>query len=544
MSIFRALANLYSLKFARSIVVALRAHDSSLLAYLKWFWNSKTYRVAGELRELDKPLVVLLVATMVAQIAGGVALLIDWARFGVVGEWAFGLALLVSYPLVIVHVLVLGLFVRRTVYYVFHPKKLGKVLIATILEGQVTQLRRRHHFVVIAVAGSIGKTSTKLAIAGLLGQNLRVQYQSGNYNDRITVPLIFFGQTEPSLFNLLAWMRLLGENAAATEHPYPYDVVVVELGTDGPGQMKHFAYIKPDITVLTAVTPEHMEYFGTLDAVAEEELTVFDYSAQVLVNGDDTPGKYLVGRSFAEYSLTTNVAHNYYARTAEHSLKGQVLNLEFPSGKIEASTQLIGTQGAKIALAAAATADMLGHGRVVIKQSLASLESFAGRMRVLPGFNGSTIIDDTYNASPAPVERGLDVLYAAKATQRITILGNMNELGDYSKEAHREVGAYCNPRKLDMVVAIGKDARRWLAPAAREAGCQVHSFMSPYDAGEFVRKHLKPGTVVLAEGSQNGVFAEEAIKPLLAHPADRTKLVRQSKWWLRKKAKQFKNATL
>ncbi len=537
--LFRALYNLYTFRFARNSVVALRGHNNSLVAFLKWFWNSKTYRVAGELRELDKPLVVLLMATMFAQVVSGVALLIDWARFGTVGEWAFGLAILVSYPLVMVHVLVLGLFVRRTVYYALHPKKLGKAIVASMLERQVKRLRRRHHFVVVAVAGSIGKTSTKLAIAGLLGQNLRVQYQAGNYNDRLTVPLIFFGQTEPSLFNVFAWMRLFGENAAAIEHPYPYDVVVVELGTDGPGQMKQFGYIKPDITVLTAITPEHMEYFGTLDAVAEEELSVFEYSERVLVNGDDTPGKYLVGRTFAEYSLETNVAHNYYAHTSGHSLKGQVLNLEFPSGKIEASTQLIGDQGAKIALAAAATADMLGHSRLVIKQSLADLQAFAGRMCVLPGFNKSTIIDDTYNASPAPVERGLDVLYGAKATQRIAILGSMNELGDYSQEAHREVGAYCNPRKLDMVVTIGKDARRWLAPAAREAGCQVHSFTSPYDAGDFVRKHLQPGAVVLAEGSQNGVFAEEAVKLLLAHPADHAKLVRQSKAWLRIKTKQF-----
>ena len=541
---FQAFINLYSLKLPRTIVVALRKHDSSLRSYLKWFWNSRTYRVAGQLREFDKPLVVLLGATMVAQITAGIALLIDWARFGVTGEWAVGLALLTSYPLVIVHLLVVGLFVRRAIYYLLHPKKLGKVVVATVLEWQVRRLRRRHHFMVVAVAGAIGKTSTKLAIAGLLGQNLRVQYQAGNYNDRLTVPLIFFGQKEPSLFNIPAWMRLFGENAATVEQPYPYDVVVVELGTDGPGQMKHFAYLKPDVTVLTAITPEHMEYFGTLDAVAEEELTVFDYSERVLVNGDDIPGKYLSGRRFAEYSLETNVAHNYYARSSEQSLRGQVLNLEFPSGKIEAQTTLIGDQGAKIALAAAATADMLGHSRLIIKQSLMSLEPFPGRMCVLPGMQASTLIDDTYNASPAPVERALDVLYSVKAPQRIAILGSMNELGDYSKAAHREVGAYCNPRKLDMVVTIGADAHRWLAPAAKEVGCQVHSFISPYDAGDFVRKQLKSGAVVLAEGSQNGVFAEEAVKLLLAHPADHTKLVRQSNWWLRKKAKQFKNGTL
>jgi UDP-N-acetylmuramoyl-tripeptide--D-alanyl-D-alanine ligase len=544
MRLFRALINLYSLKFSRTIVVALRQHDSSLLAYLHWFWNSKTFRVAGSLRSLDKPLVVLLAAATVAQIASGVALIIDWVRFGTVGGWAFGLALLVSYPLVIAHLLPVGMLCRRTMYHIFHPKKLGKAVVALMLESQVRRLRHRHHFVVVAVAGSVGKTSTKLAIAELLGQNLRVRYQPGNYNDRVTVPLVFFNQNPPALLNIFAWMRLFGENTASIEHSYPFDIVVVELGTNAPGQMKQFAYLNPDVTVLTAITPEHMEYFGTLDAVAQEELRVFDYSKQVLVNGDDIAGKYLVGRTFQEYSLTTNVAHNYFAKTSNHSLQGQTLNLEFPSGKIEAKTSFIGEQGAKVALAAAAMADMLGHSALVIKQSLTSIQASAGRMRVLQGIKDSTIIDDTYNASPEPVERGLDVLYATKAKQRIAILGSMNELGEYSREAHREVGAYCDPNKLDMVVTIGADAKRWLAPMAQEAGCQVHSFISPYEAGDFVRKHVKSGAVILAEGSQNGVFAEEAVKKLLAHPSDSDKLVRQSKQWRYKKAKQFSGATL
>lgn len=537
----RGIGNLYSLRFARTMVVALRQHDNSLRAYLRWLWTSKSYRAAGTLRELDKPLVILLATTMVALIASGIATLINWARYDVAGGLAFGIALVVSYPLVVAHLFALAVAIKRGVHYALRPKKLGKLVVAHVLSRQVRRLRRKHHFTVVAVAGSIGKTSTKLAIAELLGQNLRVRYQDGNYNDPVTVPLVFFGLTEPSIYNVFAWMRLFGEITAMVEHPYPYDVVVVELGTDGPGQMAQFAYIKPDLTVLTAVTPEHMAFFGTLDAVAEEELQVFRYSKQVLVNADNVPGKYMIGRNFAEYSTLTNVAHNYYAVVQRASLQGQELRLEFPGGNIEATTNFVGDQGAKIVLAAAAVADLLGMDKRIIKQSIAALQPPAGRMRVLPGLRGSTIIDDSYNASPEPVLRGLDVLAAADATQRVAILGSMNELGDYSREAHELVGNYCDPNKLDLVVTIGTMARRWLAPAARAAGCQVHTFLSPYDAGEFVRKQLHEGTVILVEGSQNGVFAEEAVKPLLAHPIDTEKLVRQSPYWLRTKEKQFKS---
>jgi UDP-N-acetylmuramoyl-tripeptide--D-alanyl-D-alanine ligase len=83
-----------------------------------------------------------------------------------------------------------------------------------------------------------------------------------------------------------------------------------------------------------------------------------------------------------------------------------------------------------------------------------------------------------------------------------------------------------------------------LASAAKARGCQVKSFLSPYAAGEFVKELIKSKAIVLAEGSQNGVFAEESLKVLLANPADKDKLVRQSDYWLNIKRKQFTDSTI
>jgi UDP-N-acetylmuramoyl-tripeptide--D-alanyl-D-alanine ligase len=354
----------------------------------------------------------------------------------------------------------------------------------------------------------------------------------------VTVPLVFFGQREPSLFNVLAWLNVFGANNAQIAFPFPYDVVVVELGTDAPGQMEQFAYLKPDLTVVTAVTAEHMEFFHTLDAVAEEELAVFEYSKRVLVNADDIAGSYLAGRDFTEYSVTSKQA-DYYASRKPTGLKGQKLTIRTSKESAEAEVVYLGVQGAKFVLAATATAHMLGVKLPTIAKGLSELRPFAGRMQVLPGIKGTTLIDDTYNASPVAVTAALDTLYAARTSQRIAVLGSMNELGDYSQEAHEEVGDYCDPKKLAVVITIGAMAKKWLAPAARAQGCEVRSFMSPYEAGDFLRGKITKGAVVLAKGSQNGVFAEEAIKPLLAHPEDAEKLVRQSKYWLARKAKQF-----
>jgi UDP-N-acetylmuramyl pentapeptide synthase len=424
------------------------------------------------------------------------------------------------------------------------PKKLGRELVCKILENQVRRLRKKHAFQLVAVVGSVGKTSTKLAIAHMLEPSRRVMYQTGNYNDRVTVPLVIFGRPLTSLFSVFSWLKIFLLNEKTIRLPYYYDIVVVELGPDGPGQMKDFAYLEPDLAVVTAITPEHMEFFKTLDAVAEEELTVCEFSKKVLVNADDTPAKYLEGRGVLTYGQGD--ANTYYVADYEaKGLEGADAELQLGEGPaVQARAQILGKQGVKILLAAAATGKLLGLNDDELERGLQEVKPFAGRMQVLPGIRSSTIIDDTYNASPVPVMAALDVLYAAEAPQRIAILGNMNELGGYSEEAHTTVGNYCDPVKLAMVVTIGEDAEKYLAPAAVGKGCTVKSFDNPYDAGIYVRDQLQDGAVVLAEGSQNRVFAEESLKFILADEQDEKKLVRQSAHWMKVKRRQFPQAAL
>lgn len=417
------------------------------------------------------------------------------------------------------------------------PKKLGKAFVCRLLERQVKELCKKNNFRIVAVTGSVGKTSTKLAIAKTLEKSRRVLYQDGNYNDRLTVPLVLFGQSEPNILNPFAWARILRENKKKLAQPYPYDIAVLELGVDGPGQMKDFTYLQPDLAVVTAVAPEHMEYFGTLDAVAKEELTVLSFSKEALLNKDDIAAEYMPTTTFsayganAEYSITNR---------EENGLSGQHISVHLPDVQtLGADITFLGEQGTKVALAAVAAAHKLGLTADEIKQGIESVQQFAGRMQVLDGISNSKLIDDTYNASPLAVKAALDVLYATESPQRVAILGSMNEMGEGSPDMHKEVGEYCDPNKLELVVTVGKQAGEFLAPAATQKGCSVKVFASPYEAGDFVKSQLKDGAVVLGKGSQNGVFAEEALKQLLANPTDADKLVRQSPYWLRVKAEQF-----
>jgi UDP-N-acetylmuramoyl-tripeptide--D-alanyl-D-alanine ligase len=419
-----------------------------------------------------------------------------------------------------------------------HLKDIVKSILCTLLEWQVRWLRRKYPFKVVAVVGSVGKTSTKFAIAHTLSQSLRVQYQEGNYNDRLTVPLVLFGHTLPRLTDFSAWVRILRANQQIIRQGFPYDVAVLELGTDGPGQIKKFAYLRPEIAVVTAITPEHMEFFKTIEAVAAEEFAVAKFATTILVNADDTPAQYIEGKQFKCYGFAPDATY-HIVEAVMNGLEGLRLQVDMNSTPLQLQSPTLGMAGAKIAVAAAAVASELHLSAETIQHSIQNLPPVSGRMQILRGLNGSTILDDTYNSTPVAVKAGLDVLASVPAEVRIAVLGSMNELGDYSRQAHEEVGEYCDPTVLSEVITIGEQARDFLAPKAMAAGCKVTSFLSPYGAGMYLKVKVAQGTVVLAKGSQNGVFAEEAIKQILENPSDAARLVRQSPEWLTKKALMF-----
>lgn len=420
-------------------------------------------------------------------------------------------------------------------------KHIGKTIVVAILSWQLRRLQAKYPLVTVGVVGSYGKTSTKSAIATVLSQHFRVRYQAGNYNDIVTVPLIFFGEQMPSLLNPLAWCRLFVRNERQLRQAYPYDVVVVELGTDGPGQLAAFGrYLSLDFTVLTAIAYEHMEFFADLQAVAEEELTVQQYSSQLLVNTDLCAKKYVSQLSTSHLYFGQEGDPEYKIaklRTIDNAYTFELLH----DGRQELRAMYPGLARTQVYSAAAAAiiglqlsipADKLAKG-------IAKVVPVSGRMRVLDGVNHSLILDETYNSSPAAAKAALDTLYAIAAPQKLALLGNMNELGDYAAEAHREVGRYCDPHQLDMVLTLGPEANAYLAPAAKAKGCRVQTFDTPYEAGAYLKAHLKIGAVALIKGSQNKVFAEEAVKLILQNPADVDQLIRQSPQWLKKKARSF-----
>ena len=409
--------------------------------------------------------------------------------------------------------------------------------VAAILGWFVRRLYRRAKFKTVVVAGSVGKTTTKHVIAQYLeNAGYKVRYQKGNYNDLVTVPLVFFGLPLPDLYSPLAWIKTFWQIEHRLGQPFDYDIVVLELGTNGPGQIEQFArYVRADVAVITAIAPEHMERFNTIDAVAEEELSVIDFAEHIIVNADDTPKKHLKSIEPALYGSSSTADYRLSFRK-----DAQLTVMARGSTKITFSSKLVGRHTQKAIAGAYAVGDALDLVVDDPQKAFENIEPMPGRMQLLNGVKGSIIIDDTYNASPSATQAALDYLYSRPESKKIAVLGNMNEMGEHSAEAHQKIGRYCDSGQLYELITLGEDAAEHIGGVAHnEGGVSADSYSSPHRIGVYLRQIVDEDTVVLLKGSQNGVFLEEAIKPILADSSDETKLVRQSDDWLYVKHEQF-----
>lgn len=426
-----------------------------------------------------------------------------------------------------------------------------KELVVQLLNRAAVRYIRRNDIKVIAVAGSIGKTSTVQAVRTVLAQKYRVHQPKTAYNTNKSIHLEMFDMNFAT--SLPGWLWATAKMLVRSAGKADYDVLVVEIGTDYPGELQSFAWLEPEIGVLTAIAPEHMEKFKTIGAVAAEELEIVKFCKQLVFNSNKVAREYLPDGLRKPVAGGTGLAGSGSSRLVwygkgtgfearNYQITGTHVRADFRlDGALVKNVELkvLGVHSLDALTAAAAVGALCGLSTEEVSAGLRGIRPVKGRMQRLSGIRNATVIDDSYNASPDAIKAALDVLAQFDVPQRIAVLGTMNEMGDYSPQAHREVGSYCDPDVLSLVVTIGADANEYLAAEAEKRGCKVERFLSPYDAGEFVKQQLADGAAVLFKGSQNAVFAEEAIKPVLADKADESLLVRQSGYWMAKKRQQF-----
>jgi len=414
------------------------------------------------------------------------------------------------------------------------------------LEGYVRKYFAKHPDVkLVVVTGSVGKTSTKIAIATVLSEHYRVRLHEGDHNTNFSTPLAVLGIEYPEkLRSFKAWRLVFRAARERINAPTDVDIIVQELGSDRIGQVQHFSkYLKPDIGVVTAVSPEHMEYFHTIDNVAREELAVANFSKQALINREDIDGvyaKYLTNANVNTYGTDAIAEYNFISESysIEDGHKG-LFNATELNDPISAKIHVFGEHTLRPAVAAAAVATKFGMNAPEIARGLSKIRALPGCMNVLRGAKNTIIIDDTYNSSPLAAESSIRELYRISAPQRIAVLGSMNELGETSAAEHEKLGKLCDMNELAWVVTVGEQAEKFLAPVAKIKGCQVRSFKNALQAGAFVHSVMEKGAAILFKGSEGGIYLEEAVKVILHSTSDEARLVRQSPEWMARKTAFF-----
>jgi len=412
-------------------------------------------------------------------------------------------------------------------------------------EAVVAYFQAHPEVKLIVVTGSVGKTSTKKAIATVLSQRYRVRLHEGNYNTDMSVPLSILGVPYPSnVRSFSEWSKAIRLAKEKVLQPTDVDIIVQELGADHPGDIEAFGrYLRPYMAVVTGVTQEHMEYFKTIEAVAKEELTSANFSQMAFINRDDIEGR------FAEYLTNPNIDTYGTSLPAEYRFeqqdfdpeKGRTGNFIAPDlgSPISLTVHALGEHNVRPVVAAAAVGVKFGLTAQDIATGVANIQPVPGRMQLLRGVKGSRIIDDSYKSSPEDAVAAIQTFLNMDAPQRIAIMGSMNELGDVSRVEHEKLGRMFHPDNVEWVITVGEEAARYLAPAARAQGCQVKSFNNSVQAGAFAHSVLQENALVLVKGSQNQVYTEEAIKILLLDQNDVKRLVRQSPAWMATKEEFF-----
>ncbi len=426
-----------------------------------------------------------------------------------------------------------------------------KPLLQLILKLLARATLRKYQPQIIGVTGSVGKTSTRQAVTAVVATTFTVWQSPKNLNNEIGLPLAILGEADSGYNNPVKWLKIFWrgvKNLLFKRSDYPA-YLVLEYGVDHPGDMAYLLSVaRPNMAVLTAVAPTHLEFMGSLGSLLKEEgglLTTLPSSGQAIINVDDSLVASLQAR------LVSKVRTYGFSEAAEVRADSLNINLNEErralglSFKLSASgnslpVALPGTLGRPAVLAAlAATATGLALNIPLLKiiQVLPGLPLPAGRMRILSGIKYSTLIDDTYNSSPRAVSEALAALQPLSLTagrHKWAVLGDMLELGPGSAAYHYQIGQELGKSGVDYLVAIGAEARQFIHGAVSVGFDkeQAWHFDKAEAAAGFVKDRLQAGDVVLIKGSQ-GVRCEKVTKELLAEPARAKELlVRQYKPWI------------
>lgn len=359
------------------------------------------------------------------------------------------------------------------------------------LQELATIQRLKLDIPLIAVTGSNGKTTVKEMISHVLNQKLKVHKTEGNFNNHIGCPLTLLQLNES------------------------HKAAVIEIGTNHEGEIEALADItQPNQAVITDISGAHLEFFNTIETIAEEKLSLFDKMPinGVIYQNLDNP--------FIEQYSRSDVTAIKYSMLKDADVRGTIIDLNdagCPRFKLNENTdillQIAGLHNINNALAAAAVAMQFGFTNEEIKSGLESFKAYSKRMQIVKG-KGITFINDAYNANPSSMTAAFNTVSAMTKNGKIyLVLGDMFELGGYAHQLHRDVLINALGINPDLICVMGNhmiEAAESINGNSRE---RIERFETHEEMAGYLAERLADDDIVLVKGSR-GMAMEKVIDNL------------------------------
>lgn len=347
----------------------------------------------------------------------------------------------------------------------------------------------------VGVTGSVGKTTCVQAAAAVLSQKYKILTTKPNLDPVLNIPATLL-KINPSIKK-----------------------VILEMGIEYKGEMDFYlSLIKPKTVIFTKVAYAHSEFLGGLNEILQEKgklIDQLDEEGVAILNFDDANCKKLATRckgSVVYFGTDPNNCTIWAGNIRIENFQ-TIFELNLGVERVRVSYKLLGTHQVYPALAASALGVICNIPLTKIKLALEGIEPEEHRMQVLQGLNGSIILDDTYNSSPAAVEAAIDTLLEIPARRRVIVLGEMRELGKYSESLHRQIGQRIYKEKLDFVFLSTGEAQI-IADELTSLGFWEERLEANLSPGQLVSKLLKTlgkGDVCLIKGSR-ALRLDEVVK--------------------------------
>jgi UDP-N-acetylmuramoyl-tripeptide--D-alanyl-D-alanine ligase len=347
--------------------------------------------------------------------------------------------------------------------------------------------RRKYRTPLVALTGSNGKTTTKEMIAACLETTFPILKTKGNLNNLIGLPLTLLTLTEKER------------------------VVVLEMGMNVPGEIRRLTEIaEPDVGLITNIQEVHLEGMESLERLKEEKGELFRKMRRdgtILVNQDD-PRVVDLASDYPGQKITFGIEHPAEVMAKEIRLggaEGTFFTLILEGEAMEIHLRLLGRHFIPNALSAIAAACLFGVEVKQVKEALENFQSIPMRMEIVPLKGGKTLINDAYNANPHSMGLALETLVEAKGEGRaIAVLGDMLELGNFTKEAHEQLGEKVSELSIDFLLALGEEAPIVVESAIRHGFPleRVRVVESHSEAISILKQMIQNGDWILVKGSR------------------------------------------